>query len=721
MVDQAHGRTQQRETPHNIQYARKRDRPQYRLQQYQLILKQRWLPALLIFSTTVLATLMTTLVKDRTHQAQGKLLIRQQQAPAIAVWPSDTDVALLALESLATQAELVRSDPVMAATIEALQLSDRQGHLLEPSQLMRRVTVDPVPDTHILQISVRSRDATEAVTIVNQVMATYREQHLASQQTGTIATQQYIEAQLPQVETDIAEAEAALRRFQETHNTILLQDEARAAVDVLASLDRDIHQATMVLADIEAQLSEIQTHLDVNVPEAIALNSLNQSPGVQTALAELQAIQADLALVRSRQQPADPQVKLLTQQQTEIEALLSDRIQEVLGQELTIPQGRLNLGRLQLSHLHQRLIAELTRLEIGRIGLEHRLAELMRTRSSYEQQLDGLPSLERTQRQLERELHAAQSIQTTLLNQRHQIQVAANQVVGSVEVIAPAQIWPSRSPSYQAAYLAGGTLAGLLLVGTTVVLLDLCDSSVKTLKDIKALYDYPLLGTLPLVQEMPQLIAKEQDLQESHPRLWIEQSDYAPVREAYQILQANLASLPSATDAKAIAVTSAIAGEGKSAVALNLAVAMAQIGRRVLLIDANMRHPSQHHALSIPNATGLSHVLTRQAALKKAVQPVLANFDVMTTGAVPPNPLALLSSKRMQTLLNTLVQHYDAVIVDAPPLTGYADALTLGKLVDGLLLVARLGMLDSTQGIRVQELLAQRQQSVLGVVANAVN
>ena len=188
------------------------------------------------------------------------------------------------------------------------------------------------------------------------------------------------------------------------------------------------------------------------------------------------------------------------------------------------------------------------------------------------------------------------------------------------------------------------------------------------------------------------------------------------------MLQANLKFLSFDKELKSIVVTSSVSKEGKSEVAANLAVAMAQVGRRVLLVDANMRHPIQHHIWGMTNAVGLSNVMVDMVAPDAVLlQEVMPNLHVIPSGVVPPNPVALLDSERMAALVAVFTEEYDFVIFDAPPVGGTADAVVLGQLTDGILLVVRPGVVDVASASAAKEFLTQSGQNVLGMVINGVN
>jgi polysaccharide biosynthesis transport protein len=195
----------------------------------------------------------------------------------------------------------------------------------------------------------------------------------------------------------------------------------------------------------------------------------------------------------------------------------------------------------------------------------------------------------------------------------------------------------------------------------------------------------------------------------------------SPISEAYRMLQANLKFLSSDKPLKTIVVTSSIPREGKSEVAANLATAIAQVGRRVLLVDADMRRPVQHHVWNLTNSVGLSNVIVDQVDIREAVQEVMPNLDILSAGVMPPNPVALLDSRRMAVLVADFAEQYDFVIFDTPPLSGTADSAVLGKMADGVLLVVRPGVIDSTNAESAKEFLMQSGQRILGMVINGVD
>ena len=314
-------------------------------------------------------------------------------------------------------------------------------------------------------------------------------------------------------------------------------------------------------------------------------------------------------------------------------------------------------------------------------------------------------------------MEAAQSTYETLLRKLQEIRVAENQNIGNVRIIESARVPEKPASGKKALKLALGGVAGILLATATIFILELCDTSIKTLKEARDLFGYTLLGSIPYLDKK---VTPRQNPEWDIPDLPVRDTPRSASAEAYRMLQASLTFITSDKPLRVIVVTSSVPKEGKSTVAANLAAAIAQMGRRVLLVDGDMHQPLQHHIWDLTNFAGLSDVIVGQTEFEAAVTQVMHKLDVLTAGVIPPNPIALLDSKRMASLIEDFAQKYDLVIVDAPALVVAADALTIGKMTDGVLLVTRPGVIDSTSAQAAKESLERSGQNVLGLVVNGV-
>lgn len=192
--------------------------------------------------------------------------------------------------------------------------------------------------------------------------------------------------------------------------------------------------------------------------------------------------------------------------------------------------------------------------------------------------------------------------------------------------------------------------------------------------------------------------------------------------EAYKIIRTGLLFALSTAQEKSIVCTSAEPGAGKSATCSNVAITMAQTGAKVILIDADMRKPTQHKIFRVNNAQGLSKLLSGLAAMKDTIQrDVVTNLDLITSGPIPPNPSELLGSENMLNLLNRLSEEYDYIFIDTPPVNVVSDAFMLAKKVAGVMLVARQKQTHYEELQKAVESIRALEANVLGVVITDVS
>jgi capsular exopolysaccharide synthesis family protein len=240
------------------------------------------------------------------------------------------------------------------------------------------------------------------------------------------------------------------------------------------------------------------------------------------------------------------------------------------------------------------------------------------------------------------------------------------------------------------------------------------DDTVKDTEDLESRVGVPVYGTIPFVKE-----AYERR-KEKKPHLVIEEM-YAPVTEAFRTLRTNLFFSKEGKDLKVVAVTSPGPEAGKSFVVANLAALSTFLGKRTLVIDADMRHPQQHIVLAVSKKPGLSEVLTGRMTFGDAVQKDhVKDLRVLTSGAIPPNPAELLGSERMEELLKEVGELFDMVIIDTPPINLVADPMQLARLSQFTLMVARSGDTTVKEIEKALNQLRAIDVKGLGTVLNAV-
>ena len=683
-----------------------------------LILRRRWLPAAAVFSCSVAGATVLASMLEPEYSAQGKLLFKKTDQTSSLTGVGQQIGELDSLPGgksspLNTEIEIIRSVPFLQKTITALNLKTENGNPLKPQALLGDIEIKTIPLTDVLQVSYQSNDPEEAAAVVNKIMSLYIENNVITNRAEASAAGEFIVKQLPRTEATVRQAEIALRQFKEQNQVVALDEEAKSAVSVIKDLGSQITDTQAELADANARAAMLQRQVGTTSKEAIATNSLAEDEGVQKLLAESQQVEADLAVQQTRFVDTHPTILALKDRSNALKALLQDRVKDSLGTQTQVADQSLQMGKVK-----EKLTEDFAQTEVERLGLANRLSALSNAQSAYKQRVNVLPRLEQQQRELDRRLKAAQSTYEVLLSKLQEVQVAENQNIGNARIIEFALVPEKASTRDKMLILALGNLAGLILATGTILLLEVSDTSIKTLKQARELFGYTLLGSIPYFGKKVSYHRKNQEL--SIPELPVINVPRAPISEAYRMLQANLKFLSSDKPLKVILVTSSVPKEGKSTVSANLAAAMAQLGRRVLLVDADMRHPLQHHIWELTNAAGLSDVIVGQAEFNSAVKEVMPKLDVLSAGVIPPNPMALLDSKRMASLIDNFSEKYDFVIIDAPPLVLAADAVTLGKMTDGVLLITRPGVVDSTSAATAKESLERSGQNVLGLVVNGV-
>ncbi len=330
---------------------------------------------------------------------------------------------------------------------------------------------------------------------------------------------------------------------------------------------------------------------------------------------------------------------------------------------------------------------------------------------------------------LQQKLTSYQSNYANLLQTSHE-------ATNYISVVEPASL-PTNpiSPNVSETLMLAAAIGLALAVGGAL-LIEFLDNTVKTPEDVEQTMNLPMLGTIADIQE-----------RQGEGKLIAARYPQSPITEAFRALRTSIDYYSVDRSLKTLAVTSAGPSEGKSLVLANLAVVMAQAGRRVVVVDADMRRPMQHKIFNLVNDHGLSDAIMATGAdlsiynheldpgkllvsgsssspseAPSGPQPVeLGTLHVVTTGPCPPNPADLLASKRMKALVEDLTRQADIVLFDTPPAMVVTDAVVLSKLVDGVLVLADAGHTKRGAARGAVERFRQVGANLLGVVLNRVS
>ncbi|MEM9806137.1 MAG: polysaccharide biosynthesis tyrosine autokinase [Cyanobacteria bacterium P01_D01_bin.56] len=433
--------------------------------------------------------------------------------------------------------------------------------------------------------------------------------------------------------------------------------------------------------------------------------ALQEAEVYQGLIQELRQVETEIAAGLTRFQPDTLEVQVLRERRQQLLPVLDAEAQRVLNAKSA---GALNDIQV-LATQSQTLAQAETQLQTT---------------------LTQLPTLAREYSDLQRELEIAVRALSRFLETRETLQIEAAQTEIPWELIEP-PLEPTLpiSPNVQRNLLLG-TVAALLLGVGAALLLEKLDSVCRTVDELKGILKLPLLGTVPYQRDFDDSAVVTNN--NTDLRQWL-QRRLSPAAGTYgyggsqflesmRLLQTNLLLLGAERPIQSIILSSSMPGEGKSTVARHLAQTAATMGKRVLLVDADLRQPVIHKRLELDNTQGLSDLLSGNASRGQVLQRAMpfVEFYAITAGRIPPDPVKLLSSQRMQQLMMDLEKEFDLIIYDAPPLVGLADTTLVAPHTDGLILVSRINKCDRDVLSHVMENIRFSKIPVLGFLANGL-
>ncbi len=331
--------------------------------------------------------------------------------------------------------------------------------------------------------------------------------------------------------------------------------------------------------------------------------------------------------------------------------------------------------------------------------------ELNDTRQQYEALLSGSPEDAAALDALNQSIALRERTYSTLLEQYENARVNEALLANSVSVVEPAYLPPEPSTPQPVLNLVLGALGGLVLGVVLAFIVENLDTKMYTMEQIEAATELPTVGRIPSSKDSLQIARLN--------------NGHYPQLEAFRRLRTNILTLGPDAHPAVTMVTSAQRGEGKSTVCANLAVTIAQSGRRVIVVDCDMRLPSVHKMFDLPNKRGLTSVLTQEVSLHEAIlDSSYPRLQVLTSGPLPPNPTELLGSPQMVSLLEDLRAEYDVVLLDTPAMLSVADSAVLAPMADKIIWVVSLAVTRRGDVQTVRRQLSHVHVSSVEVVIN---
>jgi polysaccharide biosynthesis transport protein len=614
-----------------------------------------------------------------------------------------------------TQAKILQSETLALMTIKSLDLArypefgGSATNTLHDGAIARRpailgaflgrLTVKRVPTSRLIQVQFEAEDPQLAAAVVNAHLHNFEEQNFRSKFDATTQASNWLSAELEELRIKVEKSEDARIAYERQNQIWQIDEKQDITTQKLADLSK---AATDAQTDAAAKEALYRMAISGSVDALPAARSNDVISGLIKRKSDLDEQYAEAL---DQYGPNFPKVLRLATQQKEVENNLADA-RKVMVESVGI--------EFDTAKSHVALLQE---------ALDKQKAEA-----------NDLAEKLVQYHILQHDAESNKLLYDGLLQKLKEAGITAGLRSTNIRVVDPALApnSPSRPQKFRNIVLA--CLVGLVGGVGLALFREYLDNTVKSPDDIEALTGLPSLAVVPSLPGLPTTqgrlsrLAREAAPQSaSGPR--VELLSYiqpkSQISEAFRALRTSLLLSQADHPPQVILVTSALPREGKTTAAVNLAVTLAQLGDRTLLMDSDLRKPGIRRALNLTGGkeVGLSSYLAGVSTLDEVMMPhpTINNLVALTTGPVPPSPADLLSSHRMREAITDLRHRFKFVVIDSPPVMAATDAVILSALTDGVLLVVRSGETPKEAFTRTRDLLAAVKCRLLGVVLNAVD
>lgn len=664
--------------------------------QYLSIIKRwKWVVAGVVLAG-ILSAIGYTLVAIPLYRATTTIQIQREGARVVNIDEVEPDSSVSGNEFYQTQYGLLRSRAVAGETVRRLRLADNTELLVgysgeDPEDLAamsRQARVDraialvtqhtvvtPVRNSGLVEVSFESTDPELSARVANSLAESFITLNLQRKYDATGYARKFLESELAKVRQRLEESERALVNYAGSEQLIEInrQEDAsgRTQGQSLAEMDLDVLNRALA----EARTDRIQADARLRAARAAgsSTESISDAPlgSISTSLADLEArYQRDLATFK----PDYPPMVALRQQIDSLRSAANSRSTQVtrsLDANLRAAQARESALRASVEGLKG------TVLDQSRRGIQYNI--------------------------FQRDADTNRALYDSLLERYKQIGVAGGIGVNNIAIVDEARAPGSPYTPNLLANLLLGILAGFLIGLILAFILDQLDDAIKTPADLEKALNLPLLGVVP-----------KENFEDTIEEIGDRKSTLS---EAYLAIQTSLSFSTSEGVPKALAVTSANASEGKSTSAFAIAATLGRLGRKVLLIDGDMRNPSVHKILGVENDHGLAEILSDNARFDDVVRPSsLPNLSVVLAGPIPPNPAELLTGNKLPDLITRAREEFDHVVIDSPPVLGLSDGPLIASAIQSTVFVISANSTSTKSAVSSLRRLLDAHAHVVGTV-----
>ena len=569
-------------------------------------------------------------------------------------------------------------------------MAERLERLDPAAVLQKRLQVDPVKDSRLVQIAIEDTSPELAALLANAVADAYIEVNLDQKVDMTRTAVNWLSDQLRDLKDKLETSEAALNQFRRTNNMVSVSMEDRQTINsqTLNQLNQSLSAARAAGFALASRRDEIaRATQDGSVPDnfdEVLSNPLIQK--LKSVYSDLTQTESDLNLEYT---PEHPKVRSV-HEKTE---LVARDIQREIAKIVQSLDTQYNVSVAT----QQRLEREIQRVTSEALNLGQKEMEYTRLRREKDNNLALYEIV------LKREKEANLSQMLKVNNVR------------KVDAARPPER-PIR-PIIKLNLLAS-LLIGLLGGVAVAFIVDYLDNSVKSQDQVEQVIGLPFLGIIPTIKPLQTSATTKPGERD----LYIVQHPRSPCAECLRTIRTNIMFISPDRPARALLVSSSAPGEGKSTTVVNLAITMALLGQRTLLVDTDMRRPRLHKSFGISNDVGLSNLILGSTTMDEAIRPSsIERLDVLSCGPVPPNPAELLHTASFTNVFHELGKRYERILFDSPPVAAVADALVLASMVDAIVLVVHAGRTAWQATVQTKRRFEDVGGRISGVVLNNVD
>ena len=550
--------------------------------------------------------------------------------------------------------------------------------------ILKNFSVTPVKNSAIVTLSYVDKDPKQAQAIVNSYAKNYIQLNLERRKNSSANSDSFLKKELADAKSKLEISEQKLIDFAKRESIIQLSADSKSA-DSLES--QTVISLNIALA--EAEKDRIAANARLEQAQYMGASKLLEDPTIQQLKNQSAKLQSDYQEKLQIYKPEYPLMLQLQSQINEINLQIQNASNKVTNTVSKALKAEADAAKQRESELRNKLAKQQSNLLAYRDkSIDYNL--------------------------LQRDVETNRKIYEALFERSKEFEISSGLGKNNVSIVDPALV-PNKpfKPNAPLNVALGGVL-GLFLGILSSFLFEFVNDKVRTSDELEKLTSLPILGIIPRMRGT--------GLDADIKRAMISNLDpTSAVAEAFRSMTTMLMFATRTGLPHTLNITSALPSEAKSSTCVNLATSLGQMGKRVLLIDADLRKPTAHQRFKLDNTVGLSSYLTYQAELEEAVQDTnIKNVQLLTAGPIPPNPVELLASDRLETLLGLAPEFFDVIIFDSPPTIGLSDAFILSNRVNATILVAAYGQARRRIILDTLKRLRRANANLIGVIFTKV-